>query len=195
MWYRRKGTGGGGSSSGGSSSGGSSSFGGSSESWGSGSASFSPGGTRMRRSSSESRRAGPLDTPLVYKRSVIMLRSLYSMSRRLPAYGLFAALRRRQRAWGGAAAGAGADMGFRIHPPEAGGAADPTALQPGMTQFRFTPVETPSGFLDFSVQYLEELPPPLATVAAATAPASATVSSRSGSSPLYRSPGSSCGAS
>ena len=201
MWYRRKGTGGGGSSSGGSSSGGSSSFGGSSESWGSGSASFSPGGTRMRRSSSESRRAGHLDTPLVYKRSVIMLRSLYSMSRRLPAYGLFAALRRRQRAGGGAAAGAGADMGFRIHPPEAGGAADPTALQPGMTQFRFTPVETPSGFLDFSVQYLEELPPPLATVAAAgaasaaTAPASATVSSRSGSSPLYRSPGSSCGAS
>merc|ERR1719160_1281112 len=89
-----------------------------------------------------------------------MLRSLYSMSRRLPAYGLFAALRRRQRAGGGAAAGAGADMGFRIHPPEAGGAADPTALQAGMTQFRFTPVETPSGFLDFSVQYLEELPPP-----------------------------------
>merc|ERR1719463_383483 len=118
MWYRRKGTGGGGSSSGGSSSGGSSSFGGSSESWGSGSASFSPGGTRMRRSSSESRRAGHLDTPLVYKRSVIMLRSLYSMSRRLPAYGLFAALRRRQRAGGGAAAGAGADMGFRIHPPK-----------------------------------------------------------------------------
>ncbi len=129
-----------------------------------------------------------------------MLRSLYSMSRRLPAYGLFAALRRRQQTGGGGAGGAGADMGFRIHPPEAGVAADPTALQPGMAQFRFTPVETPSGFLDFSVQYLEELPPDLATVAAAgaasaTSTPAPTISGRSGSSPLYRSPGSSCGAS
>ena len=201
FWYRRKGAGGGGgSSSGGSSSGASSSSFGGAESWGSGtSASFSPGGTRTRRSSSESRRAGNLDTPLVYKRAVIMLRSLYSVSRRLPAHCLFATLRRRQQAAG--AGGVGADMGFRIHSPDAV-AGDLTAPQGGLAQFRFSGVETPTGFLDFSVQYLQELPAHLAAItncapqtAAVPAPVAATAPAINASPPLHRSPGSSCGAS
>lgn len=100
-------------------------------------------------------------------------------------------------------------MGFRIHAPDVG-TADPTVEHPGLAQFRFTPVETPSGFLEFSVQYLEDLPSrqaavtassPAAVAASVSVAATAAISTPASATPAPAvtirsvSPGSSCGAS
>ena len=83
--------------------------------------------------------SGRLETPVIYKRLVIMLRSLYSKSRMMPGYALHSALKRRAGAPG---------LACTLHAP-ADGAQLADAVPGGMATFDFTPIETPVGYLFF----------------------------------------------
>ncbi|KAK9803839.1 hypothetical protein WJX73_005890 [Symbiochloris irregularis] len=85
-----------------------------------------------------------LDTPAVYKRMVIMLRSLYSYVRMLPAFRMSRTSKRNP--------GASFSLQYTIarSPPSA--AAAGKALS-SMQRFAFTPLDTPWGTLSMGVQY------------------------------------------
>ena len=130
----------------------------------SGSASLgAPGGSRLLQRSG----SGRLETPVIYKRLVIMLRSLYSKSRMMPGYALHSALKRRAGAPG---------LACTLHAP-ADGAQLADAVPGGMATFDFTPIETPVGFLTFAVHYLPALPAP-AALAVRGAPAGQDIPAR-----------------
>eukprot|EP00232_Nephroselmis_pyriformis_P021673 CAMPEP_0182867062 /NCGR_PEP_ID=MMETSP0034_2-20130328/8520_1 /TAXON_ID=156128 /ORGANISM="Nephroselmis pyriformis, Strain CCMP717" /LENGTH=444 /DNA_ID=CAMNT_0024999397 /DNA_START=210 /DNA_END=1540 /DNA_ORIENTATION=+ len=109
-----------------------------------------------------------LETPVVYKRTAILLRSLHMLARRLPAYKVHRAQLR--------AKGSAFVLSYRIAPAatSAGLVAQPlphaaSGDESGYEKFAFTPVATPFGTLQMDVQYrgcdaitaLEVPPPPL----------------------------------
>eukprot|EP00898_Chlorokybus_atmophyticus_P002349 jgi/Chlat1/3114/Chrsp21S03345 len=104
-----------------------------------------------------------MEVPVVYKRTIIMLRTLYALTRTLPAHRLFRCCKRSRSPTFG--------LFYRIH-------SAPNPLTPNMCDgdkvgsFAFSPVDTPAGRLCLSVTYrhttgilaVEASPAPLAAV-------------------------------
>ncbi|KAK9823656.1 hypothetical protein WJX72_004459 [[Myrmecia] bisecta] len=86
-----------------------------------------------------------LDPPAIYKRMVIMLRSLYSYVRVLPAYRMYRASKRNR--------GNSFSLSYRLSRGRSAEAGPGSRIGSRMQTFPFTPIETPYGSMRMGVDY------------------------------------------
>ncbi|TIA88358.1 hypothetical protein E3P99_02626 [Wallemia hederae] len=94
------------------------------------------------------------DLPVVYKRCIVLFRALYTLLRILPLYSFIRRLRRSHAR--------GLNIGVRLSAEKSSGSGDVLNLETPLSQdtpsnaidaHRFTPINTPAGNLNLSVEY------------------------------------------